>query len=114
MNEFIIGETMVLDVDWKSSVNFIIVADGLEVGKIRVEVMMDRCEIEYIEIYEEYRRRGYAEKVVNQLRENYTIMGSCLPKKDSIAFWESVGAMFDEYVTIEECLFHGSCIPFTL
>ena len=115
MKKFIIGETDKLDIDYENIVtDFSIVEDGKHIGDLKISIENDTCNLLYISIKEEYKRNKYATKTIEQLNKKYTIIGDCLPKEDSISFWRSMGAEFDEEVIIEECIKYNSCIPFLL
>lgn len=57
--------------------------------------------IQYIKIYEEYRRRKIATQVVDLIRntnQDKYIHGDVLPTSEAINFWKSIGVEFDEVI----------------
>lgn len=55
--------------------------------------------IQYIKIYDEYRRRKIATKVIDMIRvtnEDKYIHGDALP--EAIDFWKSIGVEFEEVI----------------
>lgn len=69
--------------------------------------------VEYIDILKEYRRKGFASRVIEILSNegNNYIYGNSLPSQTSVLFWKSLGADFegeddflDEYIENNECL----------
>lgn len=112
MREFIVGQTKMLDVDFKTVTDMVVKNDEKQVGELKISVEKDTCSVLYVAIKREFRRQGYATKIIEQLNEQYTIVGDCLPNEDSIGFWQSVGAEFDEDISVEECVKYGACIPF--
>lgn len=69
-------------------------------GIIEFKDKDDCFRIEYIKIYNEYRRMGIGTKVVNFIKEknhNKCICGDSLP--EAIGFWTSIGVEFEEEIS---------------
>ena len=73
--------------------------------------------VEYIDILKEYRRKGFASKVIEMLTDkgsNY-IYGNSLPNKVSVSFWKSLGADFEgEDEILDEYIENNECLPFSI
>lgn len=73
--------------------------------------------IEYIDILKDYRRKGFASKVIEMLTDkgsNY-IYGNSLPNKVSVSFWKSLGADFEgEDEILDEYIENNECLPFSI
>lgn len=73
--------------------------------------------VEYIDILKEYRRKGFASKVIEMLTDkgsNY-IYGNSLPNKVSVSFWKSLGADFEgEDELLDEYIENNECLPFSM
>lgn len=73
--------------------------EGEVCGIIDLIEYEERTHIQYIKIYEEYRRRKIATKVIELIRninQDKFIFGDALP--EAIEFWKTVGVEFDEYI----------------
>lgn len=73
--------------------------------------------VEYIDILKEYRRKGFASKVIEMLTNegsNY-IYGNSLPNYTSVSFWKSLGADFEgEDELLDEYIENNECLPFSM
>lgn len=73
--------------------------------------------VEYIDILKEYRRKGFASKVIEMLTDkgsNY-IYGNSLPNHTSVSFWKSLGADFEgEDELLDEYIENNECLPFSM
>lgn len=74
-----------------------IVMNDIIIGKLNHYITQDIIKINYLLIYEEYRRFGFGKDVIFYLRNKYKnriIVGDALP--EAICFWKSLGAEFNE------------------
>lgn len=85
--------------------------DNIEVGIIMFSYENGRFYIMYLEIYKEFRSRGYGRDVINKLRNKgqNSIYGDSI--YSSIGFWQNIGAEFEEDIDDAK---EGICIPFTI
>lgn len=74
-----------------------IIINNVEVGKLNHYITKEIIMIKYILIYDEFKTKGYATKVINYLKEKYTnriICGDALP--EAIGFWTKMNAEFSD------------------
>ena len=79
--------------------NLYIRYNGEEVGIMAYNLYKDSLKILFINIKEEYRRKGIAKRVIETIIELYGdryIYGDAIP--DAIKFWESINVEFDEEI----------------
>ena len=71
--------------------------NGIKVGKLNYYYTKDIVKINYILIFDEYKRQGIATKFIRYIREqhkNKCIHGDALP--EAVSFWKSLDAEFYE------------------
>ena len=72
--------------------------------------------IEHICVFEEYREKGIARKIIELLNKDYSIIGNST--LEALGFWKNIGAEFDEDIEDEENLIYyienHLCVPFTI
>jgi GNAT superfamily N-acetyltransferase len=71
--------------------------NGIKVGKLNYYYTKDIVKINYILIFDEYKRQGIATKFIRYIREqheNKCIYGDALP--EAVKFWKKMGAEFSD------------------
>lgn len=85
------------------------------ISKTMLDEDYESIYIEYIDILEKYRRKGFASNVINLLSnngDNY-IYGNSIPDTTAISFWKSIGADFEgEDEFLESYIENSECLPF--
>jgi hypothetical protein len=74
-----------------------IIYNNTKIGKLNYYYTKDIVQINYILIFDEYKRKGFASKFILYLRNNHhgkTLHGDALPS--AIEFWKSIGVTFYE------------------
>lgn len=74
--------------------------------------------IDYIEIFREYRYKGYGREVIELLKEEYEIIEG-ISVIDAIGFWKSIGCIYENNIDkddkiVKEYYDNGLCLPFII
>lgn len=92
---------------------YVINGNNKNFGIVEVKENEGVCKIELIEVEKQFKKKGIGRDVIKTLLGLHEVVyGDSLPRKESIGFWQSLGAEFEE--DIEECIENGDCIPFII
>lgn len=97
---------------------YMITIGGKLCGVIEFHVPYEySLKIEYIEVFNNYRGKGIARRVIEKLRlehPGHEIYGDSLPIQSTLNFWSKLGAEIEFEMDIDAYEANCECIPFTI
>lgn len=85
--------------------------DDLQIGNVKMVVSDEECNIEWLEVEEDFRRKGYATEIVAGLLRKFNKIVA-MTRAEIVEFWNSVGA--DIKCKEDEIGVDGYLIPFSI
>ena len=73
--------------------------DNEKVGVIVTEIQDSNMFIEWFHVLPSFQRNHYGTEAIEALKDRYpdrAIIGNCTPREDSVAFWKSQNAVFED------------------
>ena len=69
--------------------------NGAHIGYLNYSRGLDSAFVNHIEVYDEYRKKGYGKALVSELRKYYPRLQGASRDEKARMFWKSLGAEFE-------------------